>query len=88
MANATEEGDRKALEAARMLRRLLPLEARGRAGQKVEVAVLDPDHDMRAKGVVRITVFEARMLRDRLVKEAERITEIIERLDRENGLIT
>ena len=76
-----------AIEEHRLLRRLLPLEVRGRVKQKVEVAILDPDHDMRSKGTVQLTVFNARMLRDRLLRVAEDLTSIIERLDRENGLI-
>lgn len=76
-----------AIENHRLLRKLLPLEIRGKAKQKIEVAVLDPDHDQRAKGTVQLTVFDARMLRDRLLKVAADMSEVIERLDRENGLI-
>jgi hypothetical protein len=83
--------DTKDSEAAsnaleKILRTLFPFEVRGRRKQLVEVAVLNPDGPS-AKSIHRITPFEARMLRDRLYKQAGKLDDLLELLDRENGLI-
>lgn len=83
----TPEVERAGIEDHRLLRKLLPLEVRGKAKQKVEVAILDPNHDMRAKGTIQLTPFQAKNLRSRLEKVTADLSAVIERLDRENGLI-
>jgi hypothetical protein len=71
----------------KLLSTLFPFEVRGRKKQNIEVAILNPDSPS-ALSLHRITPFEARMLRDRLVKQAGKLNDLLELLDRENGLIT
>jgi hypothetical protein len=83
----TADSERAGLILDKQLRTLFPFEVRGRKKQNIEVAILNPDGPS-ALSLHRITPFEARMLRDRLYREAGRLDDLLELLDRENGLIT
>lgn len=83
----TKDYEEAAQQENELLRKLFPLEVRGRAKQRIEVAILDPEGPS-AVATHRIDAFTARCLKSRLLKEASKLSEILEILDRENGLVS